>query len=37
LSFGSRDAASEAAANGEKRKASMDMADKEGDVKKVKT
>ncbi|KIW56797.1 hypothetical protein PV05_05426 [Exophiala xenobiotica] len=37
LGFGSRDAVSEAAANGEKRKSSMDMAEKEGDVKKVKT
>jgi hypothetical protein len=40
LGFGSRDAAREAAseqANGEKRKGSLDMTDKEGDVKKIKT
>lgn len=36
LGFGSRDAAHEANANGEKRKGSVDMADKE-DVKKIKT
>ncbi|OAL27659.1 hypothetical protein AYO20_09732 [Fonsecaea nubica] len=40
LGFGSRDAAREAAseqANGEKRKGSVDMGDKEGDIKKLKT
>ncbi|KIW87664.1 uncharacterized protein Z519_11638 [Cladophialophora bantiana CBS 173.52] len=40
LGFGSRDAAREAAseqANGEKRKGSVDLPEKEGDVKKVKT
>jgi transcription factor RLM1 len=40
LGFGSRDAAREAAseqANGEKRKGSADLGEKEGDAKKVKT
>ncbi|KAJ9615523.1 resistance to lethality of mkk1p386 overexpression [Cladophialophora chaetospira] len=39
LGFGSRDAAREAAdqANGEKRKGSLDAAEKEGDAKKIKT
>ena len=38
LGFGSRDAAKEAEqANGEKRKGSTDLAEKEGDVKKIKT
>ncbi len=39
LGFGSRDAARDAAeqSNGEKRKGSMDMAEKEEDAKKVKT
>jgi len=35
LGFGSRDAANES--NGEKRKTSIDMQDREGDAKKVKT
>ena len=35
LGFGSRDAANEA--NGEKRKGSLDLAEKEGDPKKLKT